>query len=73
MDAPDALSMLVPVVHCPECREPHWLVDEQMYLPGGAPRRFKGQSPVVFPCCNKMQYVSGDRVRYRAMQASAAA
>jgi len=57
--------MLVPVVHYPECMESHWLVNEQMYLPGSAPNRFKGDSPVTFICCNKMQYVCSDSVRYK--------
>ena len=37
-----------------------WLVDEQMYSLGSAPKRFEDQSSVKFLCCNKRQYVFGD-------------
>jgi hypothetical protein len=64
MACPEMLWMLVPVVLSPDCQKSHWLVEEQMYSLGSCPKRFKGQSPVNFLCCDKRQYVLADRVRY---------
>jgi hypothetical protein len=58
--------MLVPVARCPQCRQFYWLITEHMYMPGDAPKRFKGES-VAFICCERMQYVLGKEVKYMAM------
>jgi hypothetical protein len=71
MACPEMLWMLVPVVLCPDCKKSHWLVDEQMYALGSAPKRFKGQSTVNFFCCNKRHYALGERVRYEPLYINA--
>jgi hypothetical protein len=55
--------MLVPVAKCRQCNQFYWLINELMYMPGRAPRRFKGES-VTFVCCDYVQYVVGKEVRY---------
>jgi hypothetical protein len=58
--------MLVPVARCRQCKQFYWLINERMYMPGLAPRRFKGES-VTFVCCEYVQYVVGKDVQYMAM------
>jgi hypothetical protein len=58
--------MLVPVAWCRYCNQFHWLIDERMYMPGCAPKRFKGES-VTFICGVSVQYVPGKKVKYIAM------
>jgi hypothetical protein len=72
MDCPETLWMLVPIVHCPECKKSHWLVDEQIDPPG-SPQAVQGRQPVTFVCCNKMQYVFSDSARYKPMYVKAEA
>jgi hypothetical protein len=42
-----------------------------MYMPGGAPKRFRGES-VTFICCDYVQYAEGRKVKYLAMSVAAA-
>jgi hypothetical protein len=66
MEVPEVLWMLVPVARCPECRQFYWLITEQMYVPGDAPKRFRGES-VTFICCERVQYVVGKEVQDMAI------
>jgi len=66
VEVPEVLWMLVPVARCRRCSQFYWLISEQMYVPGRAPKRFKGES-VTFVCCEYVQYVVGKDVQYVAM------
>jgi hypothetical protein len=66
LEVPEVLWMLVPVARCRQCNQFYWLINEQMYMPGCAPERFRGES-VTFICCDYVQYVSGKDVKYMAM------
>jgi hypothetical protein len=64
--------MVVPVARCRQCNQFYWLINERMYMPGLAPKRFKGES-VTFTCCGSVQYVVGKKVKYMAMSVVLAA
>ena len=58
--------MLVPVAQCRQCDHFYWLINERMYMPGCAPKRFRGES-VTFICCDYVQYAAGKDVKYVPM------
>jgi hypothetical protein len=72
LEVPEVLWMLVPVARCRQCNQFHWLINERMYMPGRAPKRFEGES-VTFICCDYVQYVVGKKVKYIAMSVVLAA
>ena len=66
MEVPEVLWMVVPVARCRQCNQFYWLINEQIYMPGCAPKRFRGES-VTFICCDYVQYAAGKDVKYVAM------
>jgi hypothetical protein len=66
LEVPEVLWMLVPVARCRQCNQFYWLINEQMYMPGCAPKRFRGES-VTFICCDCVQYTAGKDVKYVPM------
>ncbi len=55
--------MLVPVARCRQCNQFYWLINEEMYMPGCSPKRFRGES-VTFICCDYVQHAAGKDVKY---------
>ena len=66
LEVPEVLWMLVPAARRRQCNQFCWLINEQMYMPGCAPKRFRGES-VTFICCDYVQYAAGKDVKYVPM------